>query len=501
MNRNELEAAAEGRLFDAMLDEVVQERVATRGTRERGRSRWLVAALMLLGLGVVVGVVVTSRSGAAVAVTPQEPVQEPLPPVVKVRGIGELQALNRGATNIWYLLRKPEELAALARFQQLRSISIEPDPDLSHEERIAAAWSLSALAECASLEHVTIGYFRNLGVAEFTVLTRLPKLRSLTLLGRDKVVDAELGALLGKLSLRSLVLHAVDVQPEGMRAIGELPLLERLELRDCTGLEKCDLTHLYRLRQLRALALRGVQPSTWWWRRLPGHDASQPSILTPYPLQPPLAPTEGEWAAKAVRGGWTLPAAWMRGLAKALPDLSELDLTESMIDDEVLLALPRKLRRLSIGSALGYGELGVAAVLDLPELRALACGDPSPSVFRFDEQVPAAIWWPTLHLKKLQRLEFTGFPTPEFMDALSQQVELRELRLKHVSRGSFALGDAPLEATVLIEDPLPSFAFLADLPKLTKVELVRPSQSLEAAIRKALPEVLASHVRIEILPH
>ena len=100
MNRNELEAAAEGRLFDAMLDEVVQERVATRGTRERGRSRWLAAALMLLGLGVVVGVVVTSRAGPAVAVAPQEPVQEPLPPVVKVRGLAELQALDRGATNV-----------------------------------------------------------------------------------------------------------------------------------------------------------------------------------------------------------------------------------------------------------------------------------------------------------------------------------------------------------------------------------------------------------------
>ena len=481
MNRNQLEVAAEERLFDAMLDEVVQERVATRGTLQRGRSRWLAAALMLLGLDVVVGVVVTSRAGPAVAVAPQQEQEPlPLPSRVPVRGIAELQALDRGATNVWYLFREPAELAALARFQQLRSLSIEPDPDLSHEERIAAAWSLSALAECASLEHVTIGYFGPLELAEFTVLTRLPKLRSLTLLGRDKVVDAELGALLGKLPLRSLVLHAVDVQRDGLRALGELPLLERLELRDCTGLEKCDLTHLYRLRQLRALGVRGFGLPR---QVVAGGSGTAVSIELP-------EVRDGKFVIRVT-------ADWMRGLAKALPNLCELDLTESMIDDEVLLALPRKLRRLGIGGALGYTELGVAAVLDLPELQTLGCGDPSPSTLRFGEQVPAAIWWPTLHLKKLQRLEFAGFLTAEFTDALSQQVELRELRLDHSSRSFSFRVDGKEE---LREAPIPSFAFLADLPHLQLVQLRAPTVGLEAAIRQALPEVLAKRVRIEVLP-
>lgn len=480
MNRNQLEAAAEGRLFDAMLDEVVQERMTTRGTRERGRSRWLAAALMLLGLGVVVGVVVTSRSGAAVAVAPQEP----LPPEVKVRGLAELQALDRGATNVWCQLREPAELGELARFAQLRSVVVEPDPDLSHEEMTTAAWSLSPLAECASLEHVTIGYFWTLKLAEFTVLTRLPKLRSLTLLGRDKVVDAELGALLGKLSLRSLVLHAVDVQPEGMRALGELPLLERLELRDCTGLATCDLTHLYRLRQLRALGVRGFGLPR---QVVAGGSGTAVSIQLP-------EMRDGKFVVR-------LTAEWMHGLAKALPNLHELDLTESMIDDEVLLAMPRNVVRLGIRGALGYGELGVAAAMDLPGLRVLACGDPAPSILKHHEEVPTAIWWPPLYLKKLQRMEFTGFPTAEFVDALSQQVELRELRLEHVSVGSFPIGGPGLGAGVMIEDPLPDFGFLADMPKLEKIELLRPSQALEAAIRQALPEVLAKRVRIEVLPH
>ena len=75
MNQNELEVAAEERLFDAMLDEVVRGArgvdAASPGGADHG-SPWLAAAMVLFGVIVVAGVFVVTqaqRSAEALART------------------------------------------------------------------------------------------------------------------------------------------------------------------------------------------------------------------------------------------------------------------------------------------------------------------------------------------------------------------------------------------------------------------------------------------------
>jgi hypothetical protein len=303
----------------------------------------------------------------------------------------------------------------------------------------------------------------------------LPKLQSLTLVGRDKVVDAALGSLLGKLPLRSLVLHAVAIEPEGLRALGELPLLEGFELRDCVGLEKCDLQHLYQLRQLRSLSLRGLGDSIDKSRITP---VGNTGVLVPLPIL-------GEDGRRLQ----LITAQWMRGLANAFPNLRELDLSESRIDDEVLMALPRRLTSIRLENAIGFGRRGVAAVAELAELETLACSDPQPPEGPTGI-VPIVTWKPLLQRRKLKRLEYTGF-AGLLLEELGKQEELRELRLyDHAFRVySFREGNHEVPKTVNLE-------VLARLPRLVRVELVGFGPALEQALRTALP----ARVHFEILP-
>jgi hypothetical protein len=481
MNQNELEVAAEERLFDAMLDEVVHQDVPESrgvGSVRGGRSHWFAAAMVLFGMIVVAGVFVVSQAQRVVAVVPQEPEQDPLPQAVKVLGLAELQALDVATTNVTLQFQKPEDLAALGRFTRLRALQLEPDPEMSHEG-FQSAWSLAPLAECKSLETISIGYFGTLDPTEFSVLTSLPKLQSLTLVGRDKVVDAALGSLLGKLPVRSLVLHAVAIEPEGMRALGELPLLERLELRDCDGLEKCDLQHLYRLRQLRHLGLRGLGEL----RPVPG-----PQDGTAVSFQLPET-HDGKPDAR-------IRADWMRGLAKALPELRELDLADSWVEDAALSELPKRLVSLGVEGSLGYGEVGIAAAMALPELRILRCGDPKASLMQRSDAVPSGEWLRHLSQAKLERFEFRGHTDADLVTAIRTQTDLRELRLEQVFRGTFAIRGGGGGVAALVEDPLPDVMPLGSIEKLARVELVDCGLALEQALRTALP----ARVHFEILP-
>lgn len=476
MNRNELEAAAEQRLFDAALDESVgapwSGGFATR--RQPVRSpRWLVAAMVLLGVAVVAAVVATNTVGPALAVAPQEPA--PLPPVVKVRGTAELLALDRSTTNVRFQFGKAEELGELARLPQLRAIHLEPDPDLADERRTTAVWMLSPLVDCPCLEQVTIGNFAELGAVEFTALTRLPKLRSLTLFGNDKVVDAELGALLGNLALRELVLQGLTIRPEGLRAIGGLPRLERLELRDCDGLLACDLSHLYGLRGLRSLALVGCGAGRGRLTQGPGT-----AVLVELPVTVQL----GE--------GAILTSVWMEGLGEALPLLRELDLSRSQLDDGVIAALPVRLQVLNLMSAGGFTERAVAALAALPELRDFSGGVAAPFQV-ITLQVGA--WIPLLNAGRLRRLCLGGLLTREVLDALPALRGLQELRLEcdePVVEFRYPGGQEARKVPM----PVPDFAPLAQLRKLERVVLRGDFPALEAAIRRAVP----AGVRIEVQP-
>jgi len=469
-NRNELEMAAEERLFAASLDEVSGDCAVPRRRIAAPRTRWVAAAIVLLGLAVVAGVVVTSRSGPALALAPQEPV--PLPPVVKVRGMAKLLKADRRVENLSCAIEGPD-FGPLQEFVRLRALRVEQDHDLPHPTLVQSAWSLAPVARCTKLEFLSVGPLARFTTGELAPIVALPSLRSLELVGAEKNIDADFVAVLAKLPLRSLVLHAVHILPEGLRALGELPLLERLELRDCTGLEKCDLKPLYRLRQLRALALRGV---------------GRPRVHSGGPVGPGGAGGTGvSIELPEVRDGkfvLTVTAEWVAGLAKAMPNLRELDLAECRIDDEVVAALPRALTFLGLRATLGYGESGVEAVGALPELRTLAIGDPIVWDIKIG-LAPVATWLPLLPQKKLQRIEFTGVATPELITALAAQSGLRELRLDLPVRWpwDFQEGRAGRPEA---EVAFPSFTPLVELRGLQSIELVGPSEALEKAIRLAV---------------
>lgn len=185
---------------------------------------------------------------------------------------------------------------------------------------------------------------------------------------------------------------------------------------------------------------------------------------------------------------------WMRGLAASLPNLRELDLSESRIDDEVLTALPRRLASLRLVSTQGFGAAGVAAVAALSELKTLACSDPQPPQGT-TSWVPIVTWRQLLLHTKLKRFEYTGF-AGLLAAELSGQTELEELRFDQRVQFSFQIRGEGRGPDPAVESPMPSFASLAGLSKLTRIELLAPSPGLEAAIRKAVP----ARVRIEILP-
>lgn len=481
MNRNELEAAAEERLFDALLDEVVG-RGATAPNTLRGNSRWLAAAVVLFGVAVVAGVVAISRAPSNLAVQPQEPA--PLPPPVHVRGLAALQKLDRATTtNLCVQSLDGSELAALEGFPQLRALAIESAEESGAGDRPVTVWMLTMLVQCPQLERVSLGALGKGQRFDYAGLTKLPKLRSLVLAGSDKVVDAQLSGLLGKLPLRELTLQRAQVLPGGLQLIGELPLLERLELHDCPGLESCDLQHLYRLRRLRSLSLQGVSNPESRIVAVPGE---------PISMQLPEV-RDGKLVS-------CLTGPWMQGLTMALPELSELDVSGSVVDAALLAALPPGLTFLGVRDTLGLSGAGVATICGLPELRTFACSDPRTRLGKWGFAIYSDFssdCLPVLQKKLLRRIDFTGLLTDELIAALRTQAELRELRLQPLRQHKFSLGirvdsAAPKD---LREVPLPNLTALAELPQLEKVELQHPQPELEAALRKVLP----ARVRIEIV--
>ncbi|MCB9885992.1 MAG: hypothetical protein H6838_10885 [Planctomycetes bacterium] len=250
MNRDQLEEAAEQRWFEVMLDEVRADRRGATAAPPRAMP-WLAAAILLLGLAAVVGVFVSTRTGNSQA-APQEP--RPLPAPVPVRGSEALQALDPRTENVLLQFDAAEGLPPFDHLPYLRALSLESDPGAPPS---SPAPSLQPLAACPRLEQVAIRRFGgSCGAAALRPLMELPNLRSLTLVGCDKRLTVDVVEVLSKLALRSLSLQDAELHPAGFAALDGLPLLQRIELRHCGGLGKCDLRVLCRLRELRGLSLR-----------------------------------------------------------------------------------------------------------------------------------------------------------------------------------------------------------------------------------------------------
>lgn len=369
MNASTLERAAEERLLDAALTELHGGGAAEPAGRHGGAvpsaaARWFAAAMLLLGGSVILAVALLARAERPGPVPAQQP---ELPPPLRADGRAALAGADRGTENLWCILA-PGDLPLLAEFTLLRRLQLEPVPGAGRAAPVR--WSLAPLADCRTLTSLAIGNLPGFAPAELDAVAQLPQLTELQLAGTGHLLDPAFVAALQKLPLRALSLHSVGFTPAGFAALCGLPLLERLELRDCLHLDRCELARLRQLRQLRALALRGVGG------RLAG-SLAKAHALADGQQPPPPKPS----VAYAVSGlppaeeRLLLDAAVMRALAD-LPQLTGLDLRDSVVDAAAMAALPPRLVGLDLGATAS--ALPPAAILalaqpgHLPQLQRLS---------------------------------------------------------------------------------------------------------------------------------
>lgn len=475
MNQIELEHAADERLFDAALTEVL---ASTPARPAASAPRWFAAAILLLGTGVLLAIALLApRPDAAATQPPQQP---ELPPPIRVEGKAALAAVDRTAQNLWCVLQ-PGDLPLLAEFTQLRRLLLEEQSDpIGLWLGNGKPWSLAPLAACTHLQSLGIGDLHRFAPQELIDVAQLPELREIELIGTGHLVDAAFVDLLQKLPLHSLSLQAVAVHPQGFAALSRLPLLEHLELRDCLHLDRCDLTQLQQLRQLHSLSLRGVGGGL-------ADSLSKSHPLADEPkLEPPPDPPGVLDTGLQMPGGerLLLTAEVMRAIA-ALPRLRELNLATSPLDDDALAALPAQLTALDVSACTWFGTKGLMAAPPLPHLTALGCS--MPTVVRQD-----ATLWQFLAAHPLRRLRFQGPLTAETCEQLAQQTELRELDIVGVGVGDtridlgFTAAMSVLERLALVNvpdfDPTP----LLKLQHLRRVELRRSTADTVTRTRRAL---------------
>jgi hypothetical protein len=482
MTRPELEDAAEERLLSVALGEVAAEEPVHATASLAPAPHWLLAALVVLGTTVAIAVGVLRRDPAMAPAMPSStPVQDPqsLPLAQRVEGRAALEALLAAAPktrNVWAVV-DPEDVNVVAEFTAMEQLVLEP--------RVAAdgtvssqPWHLLVLTRCLALRSVTLGNMRALDPKEIERFWALPALREFGLTGVQHMLDETLADVLHKLGPRSLKLTAVRITAPGLAAMCNLPQVEDLVLWHCLHLERCDLRQLAKLRTLRSLALNGVGGSLAAAlaaeNPLPGEPAQRS------PAGPGLAPSEPPRAL--------LSTALMQDLAK-LPELRALDLSASVLTDDVLAALPSRLQRLGLRECVVDRQDAFARVV-LPDLHALSCSVPNvfgPSTKADDFGERQAALCTLLGRQQLRELRFLGGVTSAFATSLRRQVELEVLDYHHAGNKAHIPLDAFAHLTKLCE------LRLVNVPASVTPEVLRPLRAVaRIELQFAVPEAVAS---------
>lgn len=341
------------------LTEQVLSRLAVRATAPgpetpgpTQRHRWLVAALLLIGLGITVAVALLQRHDAGQAQS--SPDQDPYPPTrrcVSPKGLDRFPA-DTPALEIPHL--GDDHLHHLRRFRGIQVLHLV-EPKLS----VAGMDRLSRMKAMGPLVRLRIqGKTFSSGLA---ALRRLPHLRQLAVI-RARIEDTEVQALATCSKLERLELRQnekLKLLPETIQSLAELPRLHHLSLRDSPWLTRRSLVGLGRLRQLESLDLRacsGVGFNT----RISGHPEARygvnAAVLQALARLPALRQLE--------LGSTGMEDGFMKILA-GIPELEGLDLSGCQrISSAGFAALPARLKRL----VLHNQHLEVA---DLARFRAL----------------------------------------------------------------------------------------------------------------------------------
>jgi hypothetical protein len=404
---NDARDPAAERLLDAALEQVLGGRAHAAPPP---RQRWLAAALVLLGISVVVAlwsemrgarraVPVPAAQGAAQDGAQGAEPQAPLPPMVTAKGRAALDALPADTQNLNALLDAPADISAFARFTKLRQLAFGasgPSPPW----RNPPADLLTVLASLPALEDLILYPSMDLSPEHLRPLQAAPRLRAMQLVycaGTPALADA----LTALPRLRELGLRDVAVDAYFVKRLAAMPL-QRLHLWRCRGVDARVLEEVASMRSLAALELVGVGMAT---------DAFAPK-------------------------SWRLDAAAMARLG-SLPELRELRLESCELDDATLVALPKQLHALSlvsrlpsamrpgafevVGEQVGQPKHLFSALRPLGELREL-------TIDVWEEDGAAALA-ATLGALRLETLHLAGVVTPALVDAIAAQPELASLVL------------------------------------------------------------------------
>jgi len=358
-------------------------------SRRSGAARWPAAALIVIGIGAIVGTaLLRPRAGDRLAVQPQQPAPAAPPqesePVI-VHTAAELAALPpltvalrvQGLTAAEFeLLPSLPQLEALdlsllepggmeaitaatlqvaARSPALRVLLLD-----GHRE-VQGEW-LARLGGLARLERLGLAYVQG-GAAAVANLAKLPSLRHLDLAMDQTLTDADVKTLAAALpGLRSLSLRGCGgLHAEGLQCLRDLRQLELLDLGWLTGVDLGS-----KLATVQKPSLLGTV-TRMLLAEVTASGAGQAivgdELLTALAASPKLQTLRLAGSTGVTAAGW-------KSLTKSLA-LRELVLDDTKAGDELLADLPVGLRRLGLARTL-VSDAGLKLITDrFVELEAL----------------------------------------------------------------------------------------------------------------------------------
>ena len=408
MNRSDSVSAAEERLLDAALAQHFAS--ASSAAPPATTPRWLLAALVLLGIVVTAATMWHTRT--APRDEAQDPQPTPLPAQVTGSGKTELQALPLATENLRAKLVNPLDLPVITRFAKLRHLQLWAEN--VHIAGINTGkyhpkWSappddlLTPIAALRQLESLSLPSHQMPFVpALLAPLADHPTLGALTLTGHQFALDEAMVVALARIPhLRGLHLHFVALTADTVRAVATLPL-ESLELRFCHDLDADGWQALMTMRSLRRLLF-----TDWSWGAVPGR-------------------------AKAP-AGWRPTPVDLRHLS-LLPQLRELELLSCNVDDEQFAALPDTLTTLRLASTKltpnGIGALGRFVALRELRFDTRSGGTSFASLFEPDNEPTAEAFAAALTTLRLRSLFYQGALLPAVANAIGEQTDLRDLTIQ-----------------------------------------------------------------------
>ncbi|MCA8949308.1 MAG: hypothetical protein KDE27_07385 [Planctomycetes bacterium] len=385
--------AAVDRLFETHLAEAVTgDPLATLRTRRSDPQRWFAAAAVLLGALVAVASWWMDRS------VRQTPAQAParLPPATRVDGTAGLQSAAAELVNIDLREALPGDLPLLSRFPGLRALRIDARLADGGQEawRRAEPVALVPLADCGGLERLTLPAAMRLTPAHLRELANCRRLSTVSFSFDSLTLDeGTAAALQGWPALHTLILVGTRITAAGVRALGAVAGLQRLDLYTPPGLDESTFEALSELENVADLRFYGL-----------GNE-----------------PVLGAAGSPA----WEPTPADLELLAR-MPRLHGLVLYGGILETEHVNALPPQLTALQVGPRRPISPAAFTAMRRLP-LRQLGVGPLPGTDAELAAATAAAI--DLIGTLRLQDLEWGTPPTPELLRAAAGQPDLRKLSL------------------------------------------------------------------------